>query len=817
MRFTLVFLLLLSGLFVQAQQKRLSTLYVKQGIKLDGDLSDDAWKQVPEAVDFIMNQPSFGSVASKRTSVRIVYDDVAIYIGAQLFDDPARVRKQLTARDNHDRADADHFAVFLDTYSDRQNGFQFLVTSRNVQSDARLSAIFQGDWGAYGDKSWDAVWDSRVAFNDRGWSVEIKIPYSAIRFPKDNSQSWGVQFLRFDRSGNETSFWNPVNPAVNGFVNQFGILDGLNDLKPPLRLSFSPYVSGGFRNNAPEETGDRKAEWLRSGGMDLKWGINESFTLDATLVPDFGQVISDNKVNNLTPFDIQFQENRPFFTEGTELFNKAGIFYSRRVGREPDGYSDVRDRYENNESYEVLDNPSVTPLYNAVKFSGRNKHNMGIGIFNAIARPVDATIRNKYSGLDTTIRTEPLTNYNIFVLDKALHNRSFISFTNTNVLRSGAAPDANVSAIDLGLYSADNRYALLLKPRYSKTFGTGGREGWANFISYGKVSGKWQWSVSNNIESDHYNINDLGFLLAPNEVEAALNLSYNIFTPTNKFIQQRYRFNATHTSLYKPFGFQELRLKTTAFWWFRNFWDLSVEVTASPVWSNDYFELRSGYRPLKKPSWAFIGISGSSDSRKRLYGYWSAGFAESKDVYNDLFHKYSLGLRYRFSDKFSLEMSNAFQNDHGQFGYAFANESDGTPIIAFREYRDVVTVLSGMYNFTSRMNLTLRGRHYWNKVTNRSFHTVKEDGYWVDRPFLEGKDINMNIFNLDVFYVWDFRLGSRIIAGWKNWINPEYTNDIREKPGYPRNLSHVFGLDHGNEFTLRFIYYLDYQDFRKKK
>lgn len=815
MRFFLLFWLLLSGYFLAAQNKQTITSRVSHAPKLDGVLDDEAWQGVAEASDFITNQPSFGKAANQRTSVKVVYDHYAIYVAAQLYDDPTAVRRQLTARDQHNRADADHFAIFIDTYKDRQNGFQFLVTSRNVQSDARLSANFSGDWGNYGDISWDAVWDSRVAMNKEGWSVEMKIPYSAIRFSKDSLQSWGIQFLRFSRVHNETSFWNPVNPAVNGFVNQFGDLEGLKDLAPPLRLSFSPYISGGYRSNPPDPKGNRQQEWLKSGGMDLKWGVNESFTLDATLVPDFGQVISDNKVNNLTPFDIQFQENRPFFTEGTELFNKAGIFYSRRVGRTPAGYSGV-DALTDNGKYSVVKNPSVTPLYNAIKFSGRNKHNLGIGVFNAVARPVNAIIRNQSSGRDSMIRTEEMANYNIVVLDKALHNRSYISFTNTNVLRNGSAADANVTALDLGLYTKDNRHALFLKPRYSRIAGPGGYDGWANYASVGKVSGQWQWNLGSSVESDRYNTNDMGFLLAPNEITTEGSISYNVFTPTIRFLQQRYKLYAEQTNLYKPYGFQSVQIKASAFWWFRNFWDMTAELLLNPVQYYDYFELRSNYKKLMRPSWFYVGLNGSTDSRKRLYGYWNIGFAESKDVYNDMYYRLNNGIRYRFSQRLSAELSNNLQSDNGQIGYAFEREANGEPIAALRKVYDVTTVLSGIYNFTPRMNMTFRGRHYWSKVTNRKFFTVDGDGNWVDRPFLTGRDQNVNIFNVDVFYVWDFRLGSRIVAGWKNWVDPQSTNDIKTRPGYTQNLNHVFNMGHGNEFTIRFIYFLDYQDLRKK-
>ena len=162
----------------------------------------------------------------------------AIYIGAYLYDDPSLIRKQITARDGEQQKDVDYFSVFFDTYNDHQNGFQFLVTSANVQTDARLGPNLGGDFGEYGDKTWDAVWESKVQMKADGWVVEMRIPYISLRFAKKDMQNWGIQFLRFIRRNNESSFWNPVDPNVNGFVNQFGIYNGLKDIQPPLRLKF---------------------------------------------------------------------------------------------------------------------------------------------------------------------------------------------------------------------------------------------------------------------------------------------------------------------------------------------------------------------------------------------------------------------------------------------------------------------------------------------------------------------------------------------------------------------------------------------------
>ncbi|NCT94922.1 MAG: carbohydrate binding family 9 domain-containing protein, partial [Chitinophagaceae bacterium] len=362
MRSLFVLLATLLALSTWAQFKKLDALKINTPLKIDGQLNEAGWKQASAADSFILNSPQFGIPASQRTIVKILYDDQAIYVGAYLYDDPQLVRKQLTARDGEQRKDVDYFSVFFDTYNDDQNGFQFLVTSRNVQSDARLLPNLSSQFGTPSDYSWDAVWESKVHMQNDGWTVEMKIPYSALRFSQKEAQDWGLNFQRYNRRNNESSFWNAIDPNQNGFVNQFGDLAGLQNIKPPIRLSFLPYVTAGIRK-VPLPAGGSKTDVLRNGGMDVKYGVNESFTLDATLIPDFGQVISDNVILNLSPYEVQFQENRPFFTEGIELFNKAGLFYSRRVGGTPRGYNAVRNMVNSDPNLLLVSNPGVTQLY----------------------------------------------------------------------------------------------------------------------------------------------------------------------------------------------------------------------------------------------------------------------------------------------------------------------------------------------------------------------------------------------------------------------------------------------------------------------
>jgi hypothetical protein len=812
-RYTFLLLLLINGSLL-AQLRTLEAVKISQAPKIDGTLDDAVWTQVTPAIDFIQNFPSWGTPATQRSEVRIAYDNNAVYVGAYLYDDPSLVRKQLTARDAEQRTDVDYFSIFFDTYNDHQNGFQFLVTSANVQSDARLGPNLGGDFGDYGDKTWDAVWESKTSMKTDGWVVEMKIPYISLRFADKEVQDWGIQLLRFMRRNNESDFWSPVDPNVNGFVNQFGNFKNLRDIQPPLRLSFSPYVSTGVRSS-PQKNGYLN-EWLRNGGMDVKYGVNESFTLDATLIPDFGQVISDNVVNNLTPYEVRFQENRPFFTEGTELFNKAGLFYSRRVGATPQGYSGIQQLVDNDPDLKVVRNPATTQLYNAIKFSGRTRKKLGIGIFNAITAPMHAIVKNTNTDEETRYETEQLANYNIIVLDQALKGRSFITLTNTNVLRNGDAADANVTAFDFSFFDKKNTFNVKGTGRYSKIFSANSYDGFNTTLVAGKVSGKIQYSGVWVIKSANYNPNDLGYLQRANEIQYSGAVSYNQFTPTKKFLNYNYSVNALYRRLYDPNVFSDVQVTAEGFWLFKNFWDVSFTLGYLPD-QLDYFVLGAPFNHYaRRPQYGFAQLSGSSDSRKKLffsYQFLLADFFRNPE--KDYF-VVQMGLRYRFSDKFTLELNNRNEAETDYIVKA-GEELNGDPIIGFVDFRDVTSVLSGIYNFTPRINLTLRARHYWSKVTFNRFANVDNGGNEVPRSFITNRDQNVNVFNADAFFTWDFRLGSRLIVGYKNWLGSDEVVDGGSYKKYFSNVGQLFSLRHGNEFSVRFIYFLDYNQLRKKK
>lgn len=797
---------------VISQNKSLQAVKVSLPPKIDGLLDDAAWQNITPATNFIQYFPSYGSAASQKTEVKIVYDNSAIYIGAYLYDDPLLIRRQITARDEDQQKDLDYFSVFFDTYNDHQNGFQFLVTSANVQTDARLAPNLIVASGEYGDKTWDAVWDSKVSIVKDGWIVEMKIPYLSLRFAKKDPQDWGLQLLRSVRRNNETTFWNLVDPHVNGFANQFGQLKNLQDIKPPQRLNFSPYVSTGIRST-PHTTG-YKTDWLGSGGMDVKYGVNESFTLDATVIPDFGQVVSDNVVNNLTPYEVKFDEYRPFFTEGTEIFDKTGLFYSRRVGAIPGGHNVVEAMGETDPNIEIIKNPARIRLYNGLKLSGRTKKKLGIGVFNAITAPMYATIRDRTTGIKTRIQTEALSNYNIVVLDQALRGQSYVTFTNTNVLRNGAGRDANVSGLDFSLYDRNNNFNIKGYAHYSKVFTANPYDGFNTQLRLGKVSGKIQYYVQNTMWSQNYDPNDLGFLEAPNQHVNIAAFIYNQFTPVKNFLNYSYTFKTVYRRLFEPGEFLDFTVSAIGAWTLKNFWQTSLNISYLPD-QRDYFLFGNPFSEYaRRPSYGSVNITGNTDVRKQFLFNYNLLLSDFFGTPGKKYRIAEAGIRYRFSNKFTLELSHRHEGETNYIVYA-GREMNGQPRIGFVDFKDVTSVLSGIYNFTPRINLTLRARNYWSNVIFKSFANVDNRGNPVLRPFINGQDENINIFNIDAFFTWDFRLGSRLILGYKNALGDEEAVSVL-KTNYIENLGATFPLRHANEVTLRFIYFLDYTQLSKK-
>ena len=549
-------------------QKKLEAKHIKEKITIDGDLNEPSWSSVTYSNSFTQIKPYPGKPASRDTKVAICYDHEAIYFAAICYDQKDSISQVLSLRDDYN-ANLDAFGIFLDTYNDDQNGFGFGVTSKGVQLDFKIASTEFND-------QLNLVWNSVVKITDTAWIAEIKIPFSAIRFPKKQIQDWGINFTRQISRYREESTWSPVNPDLENYLLEAGDVVGIENIDPPLRLALMPYVSSYLNHSKADGT-----TTSLNGGMDIKYGINEALTLDVTLVPDFGQVVFDQQVLNISPFEIQFNENRQFFTEGTELFTKAGLFYSRRIGVQAP--QSVLQTLLNDDEY-LSNLASATQLYNASKVSGRLKNGLGVGVFNGITAPQYATAVNKITKEEREILASPLTNYNVLVFDQNLKNNSSITFTNANVWRAGSFYDANVSGFNFNINTNDNKFNFNGKTTLSAKLNKASTELGYNYnLNFNKQRGAFIYGVGYLEESDKYDPNDLGFNAMNNRRNMEISSSYRIFNPKwTKLTRVIFSGSVSMSRLYNPNVY-------TGSYWNGNFVVVSSKFNAAGVRLNGAF------------------------------------------------------------------------------------------------------------------------------------------------------------------------------------------------------------------------------------
>ena len=789
-------------------QKTLNVYKATERITVDGELTENIWLKAEAAFGFTQIEPNPGEPASQNTTVQLSYDDYALYVAVMCYESPESISQILSLRDDF-HANIDNFKITLDTYNDDQNGFVFGVSSMGVQYDAK---IYQGEESP----ELNMVWNSSVLQTDFGWQIEMRIPYSALRFPKKKIQDWGVNFTRYISRKREAANWNPIQPDFDNIVAQCGILKGIENIEPPLRLSLMPYISG-YANHYPYNDPAVK-NWSQqvNGGMDIKLGLNEAFTLDMTLVPDFGQVVFDNQVLNLSPFEIQFNENRQFFTEGMELFNKAGLFYSRRIGIQAPNSVLTTLLYENERLSDV---PQSSQLYNASKISGRTKKGLGIGIFNAITAPQKAKAINLEDNASREILVSPLTNYNVLVLDQNLKNNSYVTLTNTNVTRSGSFYDANVTGLDSKFNTKNNRFYLTTWTAVSGKYYTNTNVfGHTAGLQVGKQTGKWIYNTGYHEESDTYDPNDLGFLTNNNKRSVYQMLGYRIFKPFWKLNQLTTRLDLNYNRLYRPDVYTSTNASWNIFVNTRRFHAAGATVKSSLTPSYDYFEPRLWGSYFERP----VSLSNSawiSTNYQKRFALDLSGFRNFYDRRDWKTWGYTISPRWRVSDKIFL----IYEWDHsfafGEQGYAvpFGIPAQTFPGIIFgnRDQAVVTNTVNIRYTFTNLMGFTFRLRHYRSQVEYNYFYDLQPNGTLnrndfsgLDADGISAYNTNFNAFTIDLVYRWVFRPGSEINVVWKNSI---FTNDKRISEAYLRNLQST--LDNGalNSISVKVLYWLEYQ------
>ena len=776
-----------------SQKKTLHAKPTTENIIIDGKIDEEIWKTAPIASDFIMFEPDNGKPIStnKRTEVKLLYDNNAIYIAALLYDDePSKISKELTNRDVF--GISDDFSVSINGYNDGQQDFRFFVSAAGVQMDCLATEDNE-------DYTWDAIWESKVKLTDFGWVVEMRIPYAALRFSKSEKQTWGLNFMRTINRDAQKYTWSRVDTKIGAVIAQEGILKGIENIKTPTRLFFIPYTSAYYQKN------DFGSDKTFKAGLDIKYGINDSFTLDAILVPDFGQTKFDNSILNLTPFEQLLSENRPFFTEGTDLFSKGGLFYSRRIGGQPN----FDPTTASNE--EITNYPSTVNLLNALKISGRTKSGLGIGFLNAVTDETYASILNTDTNETRKEVIQPLTNYNVFVLDQRFRQNSSVTFVNANTTRNGNFRDANTSALLFDLNTKKNSYNLYGDFKYSDVHDFTNYSGYKYSLNFAKTSGRYRYLFSGKYLSENYDINDLGIIFYTNYHAAYAESSYRIVNPTKFFNTfkaiQNINYEIQNTTGKTQEALYQITAKATTL---KNDY-LEAQFQINPINRFDFYEPREYGRYVFIPK-SIIGYVQFSSNQSKAFTYYFETTVTKFNENQRVVYFVNSGVKYRFNDKLSIDYSAQYTrkvNDRGWVGY------DNSNIIFGERNREILqNDFIGKYSLTNKMTINLTAYYYWSYSDNHNFLTLQNDGYLTPNSnYSLNKNRNFNSWNFDLSYSWWFAPGSQLTVLYRNYAL-ESTNVVQKN--IQTNLSNVFNSNPNNIISVSLRYFIDYNSLKNK-
>ena len=565
-------------------------------IRIDGRLDDASWVSAAPITHFTQIDPQEGEPATEATDVRLVYDDEALYVGAMLYD-AGEIRTRLARRDAR-IPDSDLFAVSIDSYHDHQTAYRFATNPSGQKLDEIVSDLAgvgrgglaastragPGGAGSSRDTSWDPVWEVATELGEDGWSVEMRIPFSQLRFSREEVQEWGIQIERTIRRREEQVFFAFVPKLERGGVARYGHLDGVREVKPGRRLELLPYagVRAEYLHLANEadvafaNPFRSESDYRSSAGLDLKYRVTSNLTLDATANPDFGQVEVDPAVINLTAFETRFEEKRPFFVEGADIFrfsqqeNRGStgrppeFLHTRRIGRAPQGSVPSAAVYSAE--------PGATTILGAAKLTGRTRSGWSVGLLEAVTQR-ETVAWTDAEGVRSVAIAEPRTNYLVGRLRRDLlggRTRLGMMVTGVNrtlgnsVLRAGLHSAAYQAGVDLNHEWADRTWsiagafasslvrgspdALSTTQRSSARYfqrpdadhlevdpTSRSLAGYYAMLKLAKIAGAFQMKVDVAAESPGYEINDMGFLPRVDRLIVDTNFSFQETVPGNLF------------------------------------------------------------------------------------------------------------------------------------------------------------------------------------------------------------------------------------------------------------------------------------------
>jgi hypothetical protein len=829
---------------------------------IDGSLTESMWQGANWISDFMQKEPDQGAEPTLRTEVAVLYDDHAVYIGARMFsDDPDEIAALLTRRD--DGGNAERLVVSLDTYGDRRTAYSFAVTAAGV----RLDWYHPEDNEFNRDQTFNPVWQARTAIGGEGWTAEMRIPFSQLRFSDGENQRWGINVNRFIPTRNENVFWVVVPRQETGWASRFGELEGIEQIPSSSRIELMPYVASETRLmsdglvDADDPFNDGSSMEARAG-LDFRMGLGSNLTLDATVNPDFGQVEADPAEVNLSAFETFFDEQRPFFTQGQQTLDGVGpdYYYSRRIGAPPHLEPDA----------DFVSTPPATTILGAAKLTGQLPSGLTIGAMAAITDDEKAQTFDLASDEMHEIDVEPLTTYAITRLQQQFGpNASTVGATLTAVnrgiedghpLAAELVSAAYSGGVDFNKRFEDGWYELLGHAGFSHVSGDeaailGIQEasahyfqrpdqdhveldpsrtslnGWSAAFRGGKRSGRLRWSHGVWMDSPGFEINDAGRLGRADDIAAWANLSYRQTEPGPVF--RNWDVGVWTNPRWNFDGVQHQ--ETVGFWTnttLKNFWSTNIEGRRSFQSQSDT-QTRGGPLMKNPSSWWLSTSLFSNAANDTRWGL-------ETDLNGDELGSWGYGIRARFStrmnDRLSLSVGPRFsrRSNVRQYIDTFDGGNDATfgERYVFGEIlrSEIAAPLRVNYSFSPDLSLDLyaepfassgkysgvgelaRARDFDLRVygTDGTGTTRNDDGDIEvvdgdDSFSIDNPDFDVLSFRSNLVLRWEWRPGSTFFLTWQQ--NRSSDSSRGQSVGFGE-LFDSFSADGENVLAAKFSYWL---------
>jgi hypothetical protein len=645
--------------------KEITAIKITKDITIDGKLTESVYQKTP-ITGFVQRDPDEGKEESEKTHVWVSYDEANLYVSAKMYDsNPGEIDASLMRRDYI--VESDWFFFFVDPYNDKRTGYFFAINAGGSISDGIL---YNDSWNDY---SWDGIWQGETHIDETGWSMEMKIPISQLRFKEEEIMKWGVNFNRDIKRKKESDYFVMVPKTESGFVSHFAELNGLNGIKSQQRLEVLPYLvqKAQFLEHESSDPFYKGNQFNTSIGADFKLGLGSSITIDGTINPDFGQVEVDPAVVNLSAFETFFPEKRPFFIEGSNIFsfgyggsnNNWGfnfgvpqLFYSRRIGRYPQG---------DNSDNDYADIPKETTILGAAKLTGKIGDNWTLGTLSAVSERTFAAL--DYNGIRSREEVEPLTHYGVLRSQKEFNNGKQaigIIFTSVNRklsdsnLNSHLAGNAFTFGLDgwtfldddetyiitanvIGSYTNGSKsaiedlqkrpYRYLQRPdaEFARIdINRTSLAGWFTRVALNKQKGNFYINTSIGAVSPGFENNDLGFQWHGNKLNGHIVAGYRWYEPDKIF-----RRKSLYLSHFRDYNFDgdntNNGIMLFSNWQFNNYYGIDLRASHNFSVYNDRWT--RGGPIVKLPSETWLFLSAYSDSREKIIGNLYFNFGTDKN------------------------------------------------------------------------------------------------------------------------------------------------------------------------------------------